>query len=293
MSRIQQYTFAVRNVQDKLAKVIRDKDMLVFYWQTYLLSQFETVTPDSYLVSYPKCGRTWLRVMLQQYLRSTGQSLRSFRDKSLLNVTPYHVIRFEHDQGSWIPAPPRMEQLSFDVLKYGKKKVIFLARDPRDVLVSSWYHLKYRENIYKGELSEFVRDELVGIHKVVAFMNMWVDNQYAMGEFLLLTYEQLHRDPHDTLRQMLTMMGVDVQSELVEQAVAASTFDKMKQMEQSGSLREPWMKPGAKNSGNSFKIRKGKVGGFRQELSEEDIAFVNRVIQDKLSSRLPYHQEHS
>jgi hypothetical protein len=286
-----QSVFAVRNVYDKLIKVIGDWETLRFYWQTYVLSRFDNVEPDIYIVSYPKCGRTWLRVMLQKYLERRGAPLQYFNDRSLLGVLGEKTIKFEHDQGNWVPAPMRTSQLHFNTAKYVDRKVAFLVRDPRDVLVSSWYHLKYRERIYQKGLSEFIRDDLVGIHKVVAFMNMWVEHSHVLADFCLLNYEQLHRETPASFERMLEFMGFEVESDALRYAVEASSFKEMKRMELEGSLKEPWMKPGAKNLENSLKVRKGKIGGFREKFSEEDIEYLNEVIRRRLSSRLSFYYQ--
>ena len=285
-----QYLFAARNIADKFHKVKNNRDMFFFYMQTYVLSQLEKVQPDAYIVSYPKCGRTWLRIMMQKYLELSGASLHYYNDKSLLGISGERVIKFEHDKGNWVPAPLRIDELTFNEQKYAGKKVVFLVRDPRDVLVSSWYHLKYREQIYQGDLAAFIREDLTGIHKVVAFTNMWMENRHRMGDFLLMTYEDMHREPAAQAQQMVAFLGLEVRPELIDQAVEASSFENMKKMELEGSMREPWMKPGSKDLKNSLKIRKGKVGGFHSELSESDIAYVNRVIQEHLHPELPYHQ---
>lgn len=283
-----QYLFAVRNIGDKLTKIAGDLAILKFYWQTYVCSKFDSVEPDVYIVSYPKCGRTWLRVMLGNYLELIAFSSLRFRDRFFVGIPGGRTIKFEHDQGNWVPAPPRIDQLYFDRVKYHQKKVVFLVRNPRDVLVSSWYHLKYREHIYRRGLSAFIRDDLVGIHKVIAFMNIWLENSHVPDGFHLLTYEQLHSDPIFSFRKLLKFMDIPVVPEFLQAAVKESSFEKMKCMEMNGSLKEPWMKPGSKDTDHSVKIRKGKVGEFRLELSIEDIEFLNDVIRSELSSKLSY-----
>ena len=285
-----QYLFALRNIFDKFIQVINSPETFKFYWQTYILSGFNTLEPDVYFVSYPKCGRTWLRFMLQQYLELCGSNTQQFKDKFYLGLPGGQIIKFEHDQGSWVLAPLRIDRLSFNVSKYIERKVIFMARDPRDVLVSSWYHLKFRERTYRGSLSEFIRDDLVGIHKVVSFMNMWLENSHIPDDFFLITYEQLHSDPLTSFHRLLDFIGIAVSYSALQTAVEEGSFEKMKRMELKGTLKEPWMKPGSKDLRNSMKIRRGKVGSFYEELSEEDIEFLNGVIQNKLSSKLPYHQ---
>jgi hypothetical protein len=281
--------FAYRNVADKVRKMVDNPDTLLFYWQTYALSQLDNIDVDVYMVSYPKCGRTWQRVMLQQYLQFIGCELRHYNDKSLLSIIGGQNIKFEHDQSSWIPAPPPLENIRFNAEKYGDKKVTFLVRDPRDALVSSWYHLKYRENIYRGSLSEFIRDDLVGVKKVVRFTNVFIENMHNMAGFHLMTYEDLHRDPSGTFMAMLAFMSLPIDADAIQKAVAASSFENMKKMESSGELREPWMKPGGKND-NAMKIRKGKVGGFKEEFTPEDVAYLDEYIGRYLTPLLPQYQ---
>jgi hypothetical protein len=283
-----QTVFAARNIMDKLKKMSGSWETTRFYWQTYILSRMERIKPDIFVVSYPKCGRTWLRIMLQKYLESSGHSILHYNDRSLLGMADGPVVKFEHDKGGWVPAPHKEKGLVFNTPKYNDKKVVFLVRDLRDVLVSSWYHLKYRENIFKGDLSDFIRDPLVGVEKVVAFHNMWIENQSIPDDFLLMRYEELHNDPHESFREMLSFIEFEVDDGLIETAVEKSSFDRMKRMEIKGSMREPWMKPGTKNLGKSLKVRKGKVGGYREELDPDDIAYIDAVVERRLSPQVPY-----
>lgn len=283
------YLFAARNFLDKCKKSGCDWTSLRFYWRTYVLSRLEAVEPDVYIVSYPKCGRTWLRVILLKYLELQGFTLPQFQDKSILSIPEDRVIKFDHDQGNWVPAPLRIDQLSFNSTKYAQKHVVFLVRDPRDILVSSWYHMRYRDRVYKRDLSSFIRDYVVGVNKVIAFMNMWLDNMDIPAGFCLLTYEDLHSDPLGSIKELFKFLGIPYDAKVISTAVEESSFEKMKRMESNGSLEEPWMKPGSKNSQHSMKIRRGKVGGFREELSEEDIEFLARIIRKNLSQKLPYH----
>jgi hypothetical protein len=40
------------------------------------------------------------------------------------------------------------------------------------------------------------------------------------------------------------------------------------------------MIPGDKKDQSSFKVRQGKVGGYVQELSEDDLDYINKVIEE-------------
>ena len=127
-----QYVFAMRNILDKFFKVICNWNTFIFYLHTYFLSNVDSVDPDVYIVSYPKCGRTWLRVMLQKYLEILGSSQHHFNDRSLMSISKGRTIKFEHDQGNWVPVPRKINQLSFNISKYsGKKNSLPCSRSQR------------------------------------------------------------------------------------------------------------------------------------------------------------------
>ena len=280
--------FALRNLTDKLRKSAGNPFYLWFYLRNYFLRRLESVEPDVYVVSYPKCGRTWLRMLLLNYFDNLEARRKKFLDDSILAYDGYPVLKFDHHQGNWVPAPVKVSRLSLDLTRYGRRKIVFLYRDPRDVLVSSWYHLRYREQIYDNDLSAFIRDDLLGIEKVVAFINLWLERSDQFAGFHLLAYESLHADCAKSLRDFLSFAGVPLEEDLIALAVEESSFQKMKGLEKSGSLREPWMRSGQNGADNAMKVRKGKIGGFREELSEADIAFVNNVIKGNLSPKLPF-----
>lgn len=282
------FVFCTRSISDKLAKAVRDPGTLWFYFKVYGLSRLRTDEPDIYMVSYPKSGRTWVRIMLKRYLELSGHRGVQLRDTSLFRLPGGKTLKFEHDRGNWVPVPCRLEGLRFKTEKYSGKKVIFLIRDPRDVLVSCWYHLKYREKIYKGGLPEFIRDDLLGIHKLVAFMNMWAENSNVPGSFYLTTYEDMSKNPITCFSRILAFIGLPVNEPAVKAMAEETSFSRMKKMEQEGSLDEPWMRLGAEGTEESMKIRRGKAGGYKDELSLKDIDFLDRVIHEKLSHVFPY-----
>lgn len=283
------FLFAARNISDKARKMLSSPDTFRFYLNTYVLSRLEAIRPDVYIVSYPKCGRTWLRYLLQNYFSATGVPLRHFRDSSIQAPEGGPVVKFEHDLGNWIPAPSKLSNLTFNNPMYESKKVIFLVRDPRDTLVSSWFHLTFREPIYRRSLSEFIRDDILGIRKIVAFTNMWIAHRHVPESFLLLTYEQLHRDAASCFKTILEFTGLPVDRLSIERAVQESSFRKMQSSEKEGKLREPWMKPGLRNSEKSLKVRRGKVGSYRNELSDEDVRYLDSFIERELTPELQQH----
>ena len=283
-----QYKFAYLNTVDKIKKTYGNFAILNFYIRTYLFDILIKTDPDYFIVSYPKCGRTWLRIMLQKYMEKLDLIEKKTLNASLLHSKLNISIKFEHDQGTWVPAPPKIQNLKFNKKKYRGKKVIFLVRDPRDVIVSSWYHLRYREQIFDGELSSFIRDDLIGIKKIVSFYNLWQASIGHLDDFVLISYEDLASHTLKEFISVIKFLNLPVNRKVALQVVRQCGLENMKKMEMMGDLNEPWMKPGHKNDDKSMKIRRGKVGGYKDELTNEDIRHMDSVIENDLHPSFRY-----
>lgn len=231
-----------------------------------------------YIISYPKSGRTWLRVLLGKALCD-----RFGLDKKWLLST--HILTrqagilstlFTHDSSdtgkSWT-------QLETDKSRYRNKKVVFLVRDPKDLIVSSYFHHTKRKNKFNGTISEFIRSDGYGIRKIIGFYKIWFENQTLPKDFLLLRYENLHEDAASCLRSLLAFIEAPPMPEkIVSDAVEFSSFENMRKMEMSSNFQRTSMKPGDPGDESSYKVRQGKIGGYVNYLSEEDIEFLDRII---------------
>jgi len=285
-------TFAARNVWDKARKIVRRPGTLGFYLRTYLGGRKSRPAPDLYVVSYPKCGRTWLRAILCEYLQRSGVEQPPRGDPLCLRLPGERRLKFDHDAGNWVPAPRRADRLRFDAERYAGRRVVFLVRDPRDVLVSSWYHLRYRERIYRGSLDDFAMEPLVGIGKVLAFMRLWLEHREAPSAFLLLRYEDLHADALAGAARVLEFAGCPVDRARLAAAVDAARFEKMKRREAAaGDAEEPWRRPGVAGEDASMKVRRGQVGGYREEFTPEGLARVEAAMRERMPRELAYGRQ--
>ena len=71
-----------------------------------------------------------------------------------------------------------------------------MVRDPRDVLVSSYFQKKKRRNKYNGELFDYVHEEVGSLESLLRFYNIWARNRHIPKDFLLVRYEDMHEDPN-------------------------------------------------------------------------------------------------
>ena len=236
---------------------------------------------DVFLVSVPKCGRTWHRVLLGHYLaKLTGTDVRSAPNvKDLSKAAPgLKTMTYTHNGSSPNDGFPPLHKLVANPREWRGKHVILVVRDPRDIMVSAYFHEARRKSVFAGTISEFLRAPTTGIDKVATAWSRWHQYRHLAATFSVISYEEMHRNPHEMLRKTLRVLGAaTIDETLVSASVQFASFDNMKKMEGTGYFAAKGLK---NNSGDpdGAKVRKGKVGSYRDFLSSDDIAHIEAVI---------------
>jgi len=260
------------------------------------------------LVSWGKSGRTWLRVML-----SRGYQLQfDLRDPELLDFDNLHRrhpgvprVLFTHNNYLRDYLRDYVRDLTDDSqapAHFERLPVVFLARDPRDVAVSQYFQWKYRMHRRKKRLNgypphgadvdvaTFLRDSRVGVPAIVAYMNAWAAWLPTAPGALMIRYEDMRRAPEETLRRVFEHTGTPVDDARVREAVAFADYDNMKQLERTRFFRGAGsrVRPGSRKNPDSYKVRRAKVGGYRDYLDEAERAALDALIERELDPLFGY-----
>lgn len=259
---------------------------------------------DYVVVSYGKSGRTWMRVMLSRFY----QLRYGLPERSLFEFDNLHrrnravpKVLFTHD--NYIRDYTGNGESKAD---FRDKKVILLVRNPADVAVSQYFQWRYRMRRGKkalngypphgAELSifDFAMHHEAGLRKIVAFLNEWARALPRLGgNALVVRYEDMRAGPEAALRRMLTFMGQDPTEEEISGAVAFAAFENMKKLEtrkvfwRSGSR----LLPGNKANPESYKVRRAKVGGYRDYFDDDQVRQIESFIGAHLDPVFGYASE--
>jgi hypothetical protein len=242
----------------------------------------ERAGADVVVVSFPKSGRTWLRLLIGKVLCDRyGLPERSMLDtRALTAAAGLPVTVFSHD-GSSNAEARHWRRLSRDKGEYRSKKVLLLAREPRDVVVSCYFQASRRRDEYHGDLSSFLRDPRHGIRKVLVWSRIWSESSRIPRAFRVVRYEDLHAAPEKTLREVLEFLGIqDVPDPTIRAAIEFARFDNMRRLEAAGRFQAGKLRPRRADDPESYKTRKGKVGGHADYLGPEDLAYADRVLAE-------------
>lgn len=247
---------------------------------------------DVFFVSFPKSGRTWVRVFYCAYLSKLTDREFSLNAPQLPGIPK---VVFTHDRwehrvlpGWWnyvrgrhlVPPSARRE-----------KKIVLLVRDPRDVALSLYFHLTKRSHSFKWEpqpISDMLRDGRFGINPMVELMNEWLMEWHGSPRFKLMRYADCRQNPGREFREFLTFVGMtEIDETAFEHALHFSSFENMQAMEASGTFDATVLTPGNREDLNSFKVRSGKVGGFREAFGATDLEFAAEAMK-RLDPRFGY-----
>jgi hypothetical protein len=290
----------VRAFYDRLSPTIRTRIRAVL--PDWLLRWYAHHNTDIYLLSYPKCGRTWLRLMMGKAI-SLQFSLPENEEILFLRTNKrWHPeaprITVIHDDHPMLKTPQELEQSK---ARYRNKKVIFLVRDPRDVIVSSYFEMskrgqifgdnphETRKAIFTGSLADFINHPTGGFDTIIEYYNIWERNRHTPKGFLLLRYEDLRANPHAELRHTLDFTGLNRVSEsIIDQAIEYASFENMRKMEAENKFQSGILNPADKADPDSYKTRKGKIKGFTDHLNPSEIEALNQKLRTELSDFFGY-----
>ncbi len=252
---------------------------------------------EAIILSVPKSGRTWLRAFLCAYFcKRFGLEFTLRPDRHDERRIPRLI--FSHDLFEHRTKGDRWDRFRGKYLvprsELGRAKIILLARDPRDCFVSLYLQLTRRDpnaprKFRHKTASEMLRDRRFGVRAIINAMNDWTNEFSRRDNFTLVRYEALRTSPAERFRDLLAVIGeAEPDATIFEDALEFSRFENMQKLEAAGAFDSNILHPGDVRDPESFKVRRGKVGGYREYLSLEDQKFAADALR-KLDPRFGYN----
>lgn len=227
------------------------------------------LTPnDALLATYPRSGSTWMRFLLYESL--TGQSAN-------FDVVNTHTGR---NARRVLPGGGRVVG-THDPYSHGDRKVVYLARDPRSVVVSE-YKLARRQGS-KQSFDEFFLAFLEGNTNP---FGSWADHvQYWMtsvparrGHLLVVKFEELRSEPKETLARVTNFLGVPLDPPTIEAVVRNNAVERMR-------AKEDVAPKDTFKRARSHEIRfvnEGATQGWQQQISAAQADLLRERMQPSL-----------
>ncbi|CAN1161017.1 Cytosolic sulfotransferase 17 [Linum perenne] len=225
-------------------------------------SNFQPVRDDVVvLASMPKAGTTWL--------------------KSLSHCILFHRQLF-HTHVPYSNLPDSIKNHSRGC------KLVYVAREPKDTLVSAWHF--YNKILRPFPIERAVENFCSGMVPYGPFhehmLEYWEQSKTSPDKVMFIKYEDLRRDPKPHVRKLASFMGRpfdEEDDEEVEKVIWRSSFDRLKDLDvnkdNNTKPHRPLLVPLLKNS---HFFRRGKVGDWRNHLTSEMAERIDDVTRVKL-----------
>jgi hypothetical protein len=252
--------------------------------------------PLAWLASYPKSGNTWARILLASYLRDKQVELRMAQLGRFDDAVPDLVSAWRAGRTLLVDqSQPVAMKTHFlpgmsihHPYRVATTKVIYLVRNPRDVIpsaermlqISAEHRAAYAKHFIDSR--GFVPWRRMGYGSWTESVLEWkslerLQRYFPNVEVLVLRYEDMKQDTVGSLYKMVDFLGFDSQidPDRVQRAVQNSTLDKMRDAEgRDDSLRHLGLRP-----------------FFGQGLSEQSLAGYGEGIEDAYRRMLHEDEE--
>lgn len=264
-----QLKYLLINIKNKSFKIFEQPKLFRLYFNEYFKNIFFNSNINYYILSYPKSGRTWLFKILSLYSFKLNND-NFIKNRKLVNFDNKY-IKFIHDCSD--PNPYPVKTTEFKNKDLVNKKKIILLRDPREIIISFWYQMKFREKTYNKNISEFIDDEYFGIEKLISFYNSI--NQVLLNNFKIITYNHLVSNTFEEIKKIVNFFNLEINENLIKNCIEDCSFD---------NLQKEEMKMLKSTDKRSMKFRSGVSGNFNYELNNQDIEKINNKIKNKLNN---------
>ncbi|XP_070692027.1 amine sulfotransferase-like [Pempheris klunzingeri] len=228
---------------------------------------------DVFAVTYPKSGTIWMQqILLLLEAKGDVTAISKHNTKSNADCIPW--IELSGCREAFIAAPsPRWRVTHLQhhfmpaALSQRKGKVIYVARNPKDVLVSYFHFHKVANMLetpkdFDDFFEKFMRGDVFAC-SWFEHIKTWYSNKDDMN-MLFITYEEMVQDLHSAVRKMSLFLGKELTEEQLANVVKHSTFHNMRKIPQANYEQVPGY---LLNHHQGKFMRKGTIGDWKNHFT--------------------------
>lgn len=228
--------------------------------------------PDIFIAGYPKSGNTWFQNLIAGIYFGVDPE---FAPDTLVQ----ELVPDIHFKTYYQRFKTPMFFKTHNLPKSEYKRVVYLVRDGRDVMVSYYHHqiAMLGENI---DFMMMVRDgKDLFPSKWHEHVQAWDANLYH-AEKIVIKYEDLKQDPLSVLNQFCDFAQIKRDPTFIKQVIDKTEFSKLQSKEKSGQMffaNQAW-------PGNHRFFRRGMIGSHKDEMPSEVLDVFLKEAEPTLKS---------
>ncbi|XP_058385704.1 sulfotransferase 2A1-like [Diceros bicornis minor] len=250
-------------------------------WETFVFKDEDVV-----ILTYPKSGTHWLiEILCLIFSKGDPKWIQSVPiwDRSPWVETESGYNSLKDKEGPRLISSHLPIQLIPKSLFSSKAKVIYLIRNPRDILVAGYFFYRISNFIKKPELLEEYFEWF--IQGNVPY-GSWFDHTHGWmsmkgkENFLILSYEELKRDRRSNTEKICQFLGKKLEPEELNSLLKNSSFQVMKENKMSNYslLRGQYL-----DEKNGSILRKGISGDWKNYFTVAQAEAFDKIFQEKMA----------
>ncbi|XP_069028073.1 amine sulfotransferase-like [Embiotoca jacksoni] len=228
---------------------------------------------DVFIVTYPKSGTIWMQqILLLLEAQGDVSAISGLSKHSNADIIPWIEVK-GHRQAFIVAPSPRLRVTHLQhhflpaALSHKKGKVIYVARNPKDVLVS-YFHFHKLANMletpkdFDDFFEKFMRGDVFG-SSWFEHVKTWYTHREDMN-MLFITYEEMIQDLQSAIHRISVFLGKDLSDDQLTSVVTHSTFHNMKKIPQASYEQVPGE---LLNHHQGRFMRKGTIGDWKNHFT--------------------------
>ncbi|XP_039595285.1 amine sulfotransferase-like [Polypterus senegalus] len=249
------------------------------------LETFETRGSDVFVVTYPKSGTVWTQQIMSLICPDEDRTGEELMNNNLR--FPWIEFFKEEIDHSSRPSPRFFtSHLPYNLvpneLRKGKGKVIYVSRNPKDVMVSYFHFTHFFKPMGKAkDFSEFMDSFLNGNVPLGSWFDHlkgWYDHRDEFN-ILFISYEEMIKDLRAVVIKICKFLGKKTENMDIDKIVEEGTFNKMKK---NPKANYEWIPADHANKENGSFMRKGTIGDWKNTMTVAQNEKFDQVFQEKM-----------
>jgi len=245
--------------------------------------EFVAQDGDVFIVTYPRSGTTWTEQMVHLLVHQGEQGEQRLTDAvpwlETLSHRPGGMIEFLKTLlgrrlfTSHLPYPlmPSLDNT--------RAKVVYVARNPKDVAISTYFHDQSKAG-YEGTWEEhfqlFLRGD-VGFGSYFDHVLPWWQASQSNENILFLKYEDMKNDHAGNVARIASFLDIQADAALIDKVVTLSSFQSMKSGQNTNFEWIPQKEDKPKH------FRKGDIGDWRNYFSAEQSQQMDDLFMEEMN----------
>ncbi|XP_045355313.1 amine sulfotransferase-like [Leopardus geoffroyi] len=248
------------------------------------LDDFVIRESDVFIITYPKSGTSWFQQLLS--LIYFEEHRKGIGNLETVDRVPFFEYNFRKMDFVERPSPRLFAtHLPYYLvprgLKNKKAKIIYIYRNPKDVMCSYFHFSKNVTLQVTSSFEEFMEQFLEGKVGSLWFDHIkgWYEHK-SLFNIQFLMYEEMKKDLKGSLSKVCKFLGKELSEEEMDAIVRQATFQNMKYDPRANYKNIIKTRYGLEAKGHF--LRKGTIGDWKNHMTVEQNERFDKIFQRKM-----------